>query len=97
MKNTDIQIIAALKDLLNKAKLNIAIVPHEHPDGDAIGSAIGLAEVLNNYGHKAQIISPTDYPDFLKWFSTNAEIIVKTNNKKLAKTLKPPENKESKE
>ncbi|MBK6285874.1 MAG: hypothetical protein IPF54_27195 [Draconibacterium sp.] len=46
MKNTDIQIIASLKELLGKAKLNIAIIPHEHPDGDAIGSAIGLAEVL---------------------------------------------------
>ena len=60
MKNTDLQIIASLKELLGKAKLNIAIIPHEHPDGDAIGSAIGLAEVLVSAGHKAQIISPTD-------------------------------------
>jgi len=87
LKNTDLQIIASLKELLNKAKLNIAIIPHEHPDGDAIGSAIGLAEVLNSFGHNAQIISPTDYPDFLKWFSSNAEIIVNSNNKKLAKSI----------
>jgi len=87
LKNTDLQIIASLKELLNKAKLNIAIIPHEHPDGDAIGSAIGLAEVLNSFGHNAQIISPTDYPDFLKWFSSNTEIIVNSNNKKLAKSI----------
>lgn len=87
LKNTDIQIIASLKQLLTEAKLNIAIVPHEHPDGDAIGSAIGLAEVLVSYGHKAQIISPTDYPDFLKWFSTKTEITVYTFNKKLAKEI----------
>jgi len=87
LKNTDIQIIASLKQLLTEAKLNIAIVPHEHPDGDAIGSAIGLAEVLVSFGHKAQIISPTDYPDFLKWFSTETEITVYSGNEKLAKSI----------
>ena len=87
MKNTDIQIIASLKELLDKAKLNIAIIPHEHPDGDAIGSAIGLAEVLSGAGHNAQIISPTDYPDFLKWFSSTIEIVVNTKDKKLAKSI----------
>ncbi len=87
MKNTDIQIIASLKELLNKAKLNIAIIPHEHPDGDAIGSAIGLAEVLTGAGHKVQVISPTDYPDFLKWFSSDTEIIVNSSKKKLAKSV----------
>lgn len=87
LKNTDKQTITSLKQLLGKAKLSIAIIPHEHPDGDAIGSAIGLAEVLVGAGHKAQIISPTDYPDFLKWFSSNTEIVVNTNNKKLAKSI----------
>ena len=87
LKNTDIQIIASLKELLNKAKLNIVIIPHEHPDGDAIGSAIGLAEVLNSYGHNAHIISPTNYPDFLKWFSSKSNITVYSANKKLAKSI----------
>lgn len=87
MKNTDIQIIASLKQLLNKAKLKIAIIPHEHPDGDAIGSALGLADVLNCYGHKANIISPTDYPDFLKWFSSESDICVYKSNGKNAKAI----------
>jgi phosphoesterase RecJ-like protein len=87
LKNTDIQILASLKELLNKAKLNIAIIPHEHPDGDAIGSAIGLAEVLAGAGHKASIISPTDYPDFLKWFSSGTQIIVNSASSKLAKSI----------
>lgn len=76
-----------MKELLGKAKLNIAIIPHEHPDGDAIGSAIGLAEVLTGVGHKPHIISPTDYPDFLKWFSSDTEIIVNSSKKKLAKSI----------
>lgn len=87
LKNTDIQIITSLAELLNKAKLNVAIIPHEHPDGDAIGSAIGLAEVLKSCGHYVQIISPTDYPDFLKWFSSKTEIVVYSNKEKAAKKI----------
>ena len=86
MKNTDKHIIASLKELLNKQNLSIVIIPHENPDGDAIGSAIGLAEVLNNIGHNTSIISPTNYPDFLKWFSSKAEIMVYSNNKNKAKS-----------
>ncbi len=87
MKNTDIQVIASAKELLSHKKLKVVIVPHEHPDGDAIGSAIGLAEVLVSYGHNAKIISPTDYPDFLKWFISKTEITVFTNHKKLSKSI----------
>lgn len=87
MKNTGIQIITAIKQLLDNDKLNIVIVPHEHPDGDAIGSAIGMAEVLTGFGHKVQIVSPTDYPDFLKWFSAKAEITVYSRNNKLGKEI----------
>ena len=81
MKNTDIEIIAQVKKLLADTPCNITIIPHENPDGDAIGSAIGIAEVLSDFGHKVTIISPTEYPDFLKWFSSELEIIVYSANK----------------
>ncbi len=85
LKNTEQEIITSIKNVLVNEKINIAIVPHENPDGDAIGSAIGLAEILLNYGHTVNIISPNDYPDFLKWFSSEANIIKYDNNKKQAK------------
>ncbi len=87
MKNTDLQIIASIKRILAEKKINILIVPHEHPDGDAIGSAIGFAEVLNSFGHQVQIISPSDYPDFIKWFSSKIEIIVYNKMKSRAKAI----------
>ena len=87
LKNTDLQIIASIKRVLTGKKINIVIVPHEHPDGDAIGSAIGFAEVLYGFGHHVQIISPSDYPDFIKWFSSKIEIIVYNKNKKQAKEI----------
>jgi phosphoesterase RecJ-like protein len=87
LKNTDLQIIASIKRILTEKKINIVIVPHEHPDGDAIGSAIGFAEVLQGFGHQVQIISPSDYPDFIKWFSSKIEITVYNNKKNRAKSI----------
>jgi phosphoesterase RecJ-like protein len=86
LKNTDIQIISQVKKLLAGENKKITIIPHENPDGDAIGSAIGLADVLSGYGHQVVVISPTEYPDFLKWFSSSVEIIVNTSAKQEAKT-----------
>jgi len=87
LKNTEKEIITSVKNVLTGEKLNVAIVPHENPDGDAIGSAIGLAEILMNFGHKVSIISANDYPDFLKWFSSEVEIVMYDSKKKLAKEI----------
>lgn len=87
MENTDKQILTSIREALSQKGLNIAIVPHENPDGDAIGSALGLAEILANYGHKAIVVCPNDYPDFLKWFSSEIEILVFGKNKKQANAV----------
>ncbi|MDD3860422.1 MAG: bifunctional oligoribonuclease/PAP phosphatase NrnA [Bacteroidales bacterium] len=62
------------KSVKNASK--IIIVPHYNPDGDAIGSALGLYIVLKNYGKDVEILSPTIYPDFLKWLPYNNKIRV---------------------
>jgi len=87
LKNTDIQIITSVKQLLTQGKQNVTVVPHENPDGDAIGSAIGLAEILAGFGHNVNIISPTDYPDFLKWFSSKIDITIYKTHKNQAKAI----------
>ncbi|WP_339839950.1 DHH family phosphoesterase [uncultured Maribacter sp.] len=56
----------ALKKLLSSSK-KIAIIPHKNPDGDAIGSTLALWHYLVNSGHTASIVSPNDFPKFLKW------------------------------
>lgn len=85
LKNTENEIFTALKKLLCEGGKKLVIVPHENPDGDAIGSAVGLAEIMKNIGHAVQIISPGDYPEFLKWFSSDVEILVFDKNKTKAK------------
>lgn len=85
LKNTDLQIITAVKELFHSASQNIVVVPHENPDGDAIGSALGISEVLSAVGHRVTVVSPTDYPGFLKWFSSEVPVLVAGKNKKEVK------------
>ncbi len=87
LKNTGKEIIKAIKQLLDEISKSITIIPHENPDGDAIGSAIGLAEILKNSGHEVNIISTTNYPDFLKWFSSDIKIHIYENNKNKCKRI----------
>ncbi len=58
--------VAKVWELLSQSN-NILIVPHKNPDGDAIGSTLGLLHFLKLLGKTAQIIVPNDYPKFLKW------------------------------
>jgi len=52
--------------ILESAK-EIVIVAHRNPDGDAIGSSLGLYFYLKDLGHNVTAIMPNDFPDFLKW------------------------------
>jgi phosphoesterase RecJ-like protein len=45
----------------------IAIVMHLKPDADAMGSSLGLYHFLHQFGHSIQVISPTNWADWLKW------------------------------
>ena len=40
---------------------------HQKPDGDAMGSALGLYHFLNKLGHNCTVISPTNWASFLDW------------------------------
>lgn len=55
-----------VKNLL-AAPQKVVIVGHKNPDGDAVGSCLGLSLFLKNLGHSATVIMPNDFPDFLKW------------------------------
>ena len=72
----------AFKDIKKKLAIpkNIAIVTHKNPDGDAIGSSLGLFHYLKKYNHKVRVVVPNDFPDFLKWTPGAAEILVYDKN-----------------
>ena len=55
-----------LKEFLSQPK-NIVIIGHRNPDGDAVGSTLGLKHYLDKKGHTVQVLMPNEYPDFLHW------------------------------
>lgn len=69
--------ISAIKDLLSTPK-HIVITTHHKPDGDAMGSSLGLYNYLIQKGHLVRVIAPTDYPMFLHWLPNNPDVIIYT-------------------
>lgn len=51
------------------------IVTHWSPDGDAIGSSLGLYNYLIKKGHKITVVTPNDYPRFLFWMKGNSRVL----------------------
>ena len=45
----------------------IVITMHQKPDGDAMGSSLGLYHFLIQFGHTVTVISPTNWASFLNW------------------------------
>jgi phosphoesterase RecJ-like protein len=78
--------IASLTNLLAQPQ-KIVITTHHKPDGDAMGSSLGLYNYLIQQGHHAKVIAPTDYPDFLSWMPGNEEVIIYTENVDASATL----------
>ena len=72
--------------LLSSPK-EIVITVHTNPDADAIGSALGWASVLKQKGHSVTVLSPNDYPAFLKWMKGNEEVSVFEGNEDKGKEL----------
>lgn len=73
-----------LVSIIKSSSKNIVITCHKSPDGDAIGSSLGLYHFLKTLNHKAQVIVPDNFPDFLKWMPGIESAILYANDKKKA-------------
>ena len=60
---------------------NVVVVCHTSPDGDAIGSSLGLYEYLKRKGKQVTVIVPNYFPDFLHWMK-DADKIVRFDRQK---------------
>ena len=60
---------------LLKTSQKIAIVTHWSPDGDAMGSSLGLYLFLLKLGKKVTVIVPNAYPEFLNWLPGNKQVL----------------------
>jgi phosphoesterase RecJ-like protein len=76
--------IELFKNKINNSN-KVVIVPHNNPDGDALGSALGLYNTLKNMGKEATVISPNEFPDFLNWMHGVEDVIIYDKNVKRSK------------
>lgn len=63
--------VESLNRLIDEAN-HIAIYTHRSPDGDAIGSTLGMANYLKQRGKEdVKVIVPDMFPNFLQWLPRN--------------------------
>ena len=72
MNKQDIQ---ALQQVLATPK-KIVLIPHRSPDGDAMGSTLGMYHFLIKNNHFPTVISPNEFPDFLAWMPGSETVLI---------------------
>lgn len=78
--------IEEVEHLLDKFD-KIVIVTHVSPDGDAIGSSLGLYHYLTDLGNEVNIIVPNTFPDFLKWIPGAEDILIYEKQQEFSRKL----------
>lgn len=73
--NIDSPSIEQFKSLFAEPR-KVVIVSHTNPDGDAIGSSLALAEVLQAQGHEAVCIVPNRFPYYLEWIPRAKQMLI---------------------
>ena len=66
--------IQQIQPFLEKPK-KIAVVIHQSPDGDALGSGIAMRKFLESEGHEVTLISPDSPHSFLEWLPSIKEAL----------------------
>lgn len=78
--------VSAAQALIRSAQ-HVVIVTHLSPDGDAMGSSLGLKHYLTSLGKEAQVIVPNNFPDFLRWMPGASDILVYDGNQEVCDAL----------
>ncbi|WP_116105419.1 DHH family phosphoesterase [Lewinella sp. IMCC34191] len=61
-------------------KQEIVIFSHRNPDGDAVGSSLGLMHYLRDEGHNCTVVLPSDYPFFLRFLPAVESMVIFDND-----------------
>ncbi len=65
----------------------IIITTHHKPDGDALGSSLGLYHWLKGKGHDVHVILSSDFPTFLDWMPGFEDLIYYPSDSELAQGM----------
>ena len=80
------QAIEQFYPMLNQP-FKAVITAHQKPDGDAMGSTLGLYHFLKQLGHEVTVISPTNWAPFLNWMPGVEQVIDFEANKNEASQI----------
>ncbi len=80
------QAIEQFYPILNQP-FKAVITAHQKPDGDAMGSTLGLYHFLKQMGHEVTVISPTNWAQFLDWMPGVEQVIDFEANKNEASEI----------
>ncbi|MDE7412529.1 MAG: bifunctional oligoribonuclease/PAP phosphatase NrnA [Muribaculaceae bacterium] len=69
-----------LLEKMIKESVRIVLTCHVHPDGDAIGSTLGLWHILKSIGKEATVVVPDMLPKSLRFLPGAGEIAVYTRH-----------------
>ncbi|UMY64391.1 MULTISPECIES: bifunctional oligoribonuclease/PAP phosphatase NrnA [unclassified Flavobacterium] len=83
--------IETVRNWLSSPK-KIAIIPHRSPDGDAMGSTLGLYHFLLKFGHDPLVVVPNEFPDFLAWMpGSEATVVYEKDRENVSRQLEKAE------
>ena len=80
------QAIEQFYPILNQP-FKAVITAHQKPDGDAMGSTLGLYHFLKQLGHEVTVISPSNWAQFLDWMPGVEQVIDFEANKNEASEI----------
>lgn len=72
---------------LKENPCNIVITTHHKPDGDAMGSSLGLYHFLKKYHHHITVMPPNDGGKYLHFLPAHDEVIFFEDNPEQGKNL----------
>jgi len=84
VKSIPKKLISEIKKHLSDSG-KIIVLKHKNPDGDAIGSMLGLYHYLRNNKYEVTAMTPNEYPEFLQWMPGSSDIICFSKDKKRGK------------
>ena len=87
MTNIDFNICQSLLTWMAENVKKVVILTHANPDGDALGSSLGLSRVLQNAGFNPVVIFPTDFPPIVPDLSSHHNWIIFDQHEKKASQL----------
>lgn len=80
------QTVSQLRAAIERAN-RIVITAHHNPDGDALGSTLGLWHTLRNRAKDCTVLLPNGFPNFLAWMPGADSVVRYTHGADVAQRL----------